>query len=152
MIQGTIPSSTRHSVSKNIDTINNQISSRRVHNKSKSYVHNLRKIFSINPTDENLSVKQIDFLLEDRFKNITDDTESSVIIKEIQRLEKSDEEITKDMCKLKNFELNRINKEFLIKDYARRFNVTQEKVISALIGEDLTQHEFTNLKKEQNVF
>ena len=55
------------------------------------------------------------------------------------------------MHNLRTNELKRINKEFLINDYTRRFKITQESVISALIGEDLTESEYNILKKEQNV-
>ena len=106
--------------------------------------------FNVSTKDDNQFLKPIDNFKLDHPKNILSD-ESTKIIKEIKKLEKSEEEITKEMHNLRTNELNRINKEFLINDYTRRFKITQESVISALIGEDLTESEYNILKKEQNV-
>jgi hypothetical protein len=106
--------------------------------------------FNVSTKDDNQFLKPIDNFILDHPKNILSD-ESTKIIKEIKKLEKSEEEITKEMHNLRTNELNRINKEFLINDYTRRFKITQESVISALIGEDLTESEYNILKKEQNV-
>ena len=106
--------------------------------------------FNVSTKDDNQFLKPIDNFKLDYPKNILSD-ESTKIIKEIKKLEKSEEEITKEMHNLRTNELKRINKEFLINDYTRRFKITQESVISALIGEDLTESEYNILKKEQNV-
>ena len=106
--------------------------------------------FNVSTKDDNQFLKPIDNFKLDHPKNILSD-ESTKIIKEIKKLEKSEEEITKEMHNLRTNELKRINKEFLINDYTRRFKITQESVISALIGEDLTESEYNILKKEQNV-
>jgi hypothetical protein len=52
---------------------------------------------------------------------------------------------------MKRNELNRINKEFYTNEYQRRFNVTQEEMISALIGVDNTSNEIIRQKREQRV-
>lgn len=52
---------------------------------------------------------------------------------------------------MKNKELDRILKEFLMHDYERRFSVKLDQVISALIGEDHTANEFAHQSRLQKV-
>jgi hypothetical protein len=52
---------------------------------------------------------------------------------------------------MKKNEMNRINKEFYTNEYERRFNITQEDVISALIGVDNTPNELIRQRREQRV-
>jgi len=53
---------------------------------------------------------------------------------------------------MKKSELDRINKEYLINDYERRFKVPHEVIISALIGEDNTSNEYARQKREQKKY
>ena len=52
---------------------------------------------------------------------------------------------------MKTNELKRINKEFLTNDYKRRFNISQETIISAIIGENLASTELIRQLREQKV-
>jgi len=53
---------------------------------------------------------------------------------------------------MKKNELERVLKEFLMNDYERRFQITLDQVISALIGEDQTATEFANQSRLQKAF
>ena len=53
---------------------------------------------------------------------------------------------------LKKSELARINKEFLLNDYARRYGITQEIIVTIISGEDHAREIFINQMKEQRVF
>lgn len=132
-------------------TNNNDFIASNPHNKSKSYVQDLRSLFSNTKNKDKSSIKPIDNTVDLKNKNLKLDYESAELLKEIKILEKSEEEISNEIKTLKRNELNRVNREFLLNEYGRRFNVTQESVISALIGEDYTENEFNSLKREQNV-
>ena len=54
-----------------------------------------------------------------------------------------------EMDILKRNELDRLNKEFYRNNYQRRFGVSQEVVISAIVGEDFLLHELFREKKQQ---
>ena len=102
----------------------------------KSFVVELKKVFSyVFPQDENFSLKEMDTIYMEKNKNVKFDSETIIMFKEIKSLEKIEEELVKEMSEMKTNELKRINKEFLTNNYSRRFNVTQECVISALVGE-----------------
>lgn len=81
---------------------------------------------------------------------IDEDTITS--LKFIGLLEKQGEKIKKELSILKNIELERIFKEFLMNDYERRFSTSLDQVISALIGEDQTAAEFAHQSRLQKVF
>ena len=81
---------------------------------------------------------------------IDEDTITS--LKFIGLLEKQSEKIKKELFQMKNSELERILKEFLMHDYERRFSTTLDMVISALIGEDQTAAEFAHQSRLQKVF
>ena len=79
------------------------------------------------------------------------DDESFKFIQKIRDLEKQHQEIKEELNEMKQKELKRINKDFLINDYKRRFNVSQETVISAIIGEDNAANELIKQKRDQKV-
>jgi len=98
-----------------------------------------------------LSFREINKYLDENRKPIKLDEYSIIYLKEIKTLEEKEAKILNDIEDKKTKELKRINNEFLLNDYERRFNVTEEEVISALIGEDLTANWFNKLLREQRV-
>ena len=66
-------------------------------------------------------------------------------------LENKLEEKKKELKQIQQNELDRINKEFLINDYARRFNIDQQSLISAIIGQDFATNEYSKKLREQKV-
>ena len=80
------------------------------------------------------------------------DEETIVSLKFINSIEKQADRLRREIVQLKNDELERISKEFLSNDYERRFSITLDQVISALIGEDQTANEFAHQSRLQRVF
>lgn len=81
-------------------------------------------------------------------------TINNVLPDYIQLLDKLGEEernIKKEISEMKRQELDRIGKEFLLNAYERRFNVTLETVISALIGEENSFWEFERIRRKRRV-
>ena len=74
------------------------------------------------------------------------------MINEILELQKEEEKVRIKIKNLKINELNRINKEFLLNDYERRFEVNLEKIISVLMGEEFISKEFSLKLTKQRVF
>jgi hypothetical protein len=71
----------------------------------------------------------------------------------IQLLDKFEEEekiIKKEISQMKRQELDRVGKEFL-NGYERRFNVSLETVISALIGVENSFWEFERIRRKRRV-
>jgi hypothetical protein len=66
-------------------------------------------------------------------------------------LDRQYDKIKREIASAKNEELERISKEFLMKDYERRFSISIDQVISALIGEDQTAAEFAHQGRLQRV-
>jgi hypothetical protein len=56
------------------------------------------------------------------------------------------------MYMMKRKELERINKEFLTNQYERRFRISQDVVVSVIVGEDHVNSEMNRQNKEQKVF
>lgn len=52
---------------------------------------------------------------------------------------------------LKKSELTRISFEFIKRDYARRFNISHEEIVSIIFGEDNVANEISKLRREQKV-
>ena len=69
----------------------------------------------------------------------------------IKDLQNKLEEKKKELKAFQSKELERLNKEFLQYDYARRFNVDQETVIAAIIGRDYASNEYIKKQREQKV-
>lgn len=57
----------------------------------------------------------------------------------------------KEIQTKKREELSRISKEFLTNDFERRYNVSQDIVVSAICGEDNLNQELSRLIREQKV-
>ena len=57
----------------------------------------------------------------------------------------------KEIQTKKRIELSRVSKEFLTNDFERRYNVTQDVVVSAICGEDNMNQELSRLLREQKV-
>ena len=69
----------------------------------------------------------------------------------IKELEEKQQSVKKELLALKREELARLNREFNFDDYERRYNVSRERLTSALIGEDLSNEDLSKLKKENKV-
>jgi len=79
------------------------------------------------------------------------DKNSKTIIEDIQLLEIKESDLKNCLREMKTAELERINNEFLTKGYERRFNVTLEIVISAIVGESNAGTELIKLSRLQKV-
>jgi hypothetical protein len=69
----------------------------------------------------------------------------------VKFLENEIKEKSEALKKLKKNELERICKEYFKNDYERRFKVTIQTMISALVGEENVLQEITNFKRLQRV-
>jgi len=85
-------------------------------------------------------------------KKQTIDEEVLGLMTKISEYEKVYENCKSEIQISKKRELNRISKEYLTNDYERRYNISQETVISAICGEDNMNAEFSRLIREQKVF
>ena len=63
-------------------------------------------------------------------------------------MEEEIKQLKYDMATIKSEEMKRIFKEFLVNDYERRFKVTLDIVLKALVGNDNLFFEMNNYKKE----
>jgi uncharacterized protein with von Willebrand factor type A (vWA) domain len=73
------------------------------------------------------------------------------MFQKLKELDKSLEIIHKEIEDIKNKELKRISNEFLTNEYGRRFGVSEENVISAMIGEENVYEEYGKFIREQKV-
>lgn len=80
------------------------------------------------------------------------DQESLDLLGKIKLLDKTIKEFKEGMDARKKEELDRLNSEFFKNNYQRRFGVSQEIVISAIIGEDFMIHELFREKKKQKEY
>lgn len=80
------------------------------------------------------------------------DRESLDLLGKIKLLDKTIQDFKEGMKAKKKEELDRINIEFFKNNYQRRFGVSQEMVISAIIGEDFMAHELFREKKKQKEY
>lgn len=69
----------------------------------------------------------------------------------IKTLEEQCEHLRDELKKLKSDELRRLNKEFLLNDYSRRFGVSQDVIVSTITGEESAINVLTTQIKEQRV-
>ena len=97
-----------------------------------------------------LSFKKISKIIDSNEKNKIDN-EALKYLNQIKSVEKELSDLKTELILMKNNELKRINKEFLINDYNRRFNVNQETVLSAIMGEDTASTELIRQLREQKV-
>jgi hypothetical protein len=73
------------------------------------------------------------------------------LISKINELEKVYEKYKKELLTIRRNELNRLNKEYLVNDYERRFGVPLDIIISAIAGEDNKNSELSKQQREQKV-
>jgi hypothetical protein len=73
-------------------------------------------------------------------------------IKSVQNLESQLVELQNFMLKMKKAEMERINKEFYTNDYERRYNITLEGMISAIVGEDNVLNEIGKQKRDAEAY
>jgi hypothetical protein len=76
---------------------------------------------------------------------------SMEMFSKLKELENNLKLIHKEIEEIKNKELKRISNEFLTNEYGRRFGVSEENVISAMIGEENAYEEYGKFIKEQKV-
>jgi len=122
-------------------------------NYTKSLI-SLRKMFENVNIDEDdgpkvLSIKENNDILDMGGKKSKIDEESVILLRAFGL---NENELKVTMETLRNSELKRINREFLANDYHRRFSITQEDVISTLVGEDGVTQEFNKMMREGKVY
>lgn len=71
---------------------------------------------------------------------------------ETQELEDYYIKLNKEINAMKRKELYRINKEFYLNDYGKRYNIKQEIVISVLVGQEMAYTEMKRAKNEQKEY
>jgi hypothetical protein len=79
------------------------------------------------------------------------DKETNRIIEYVKEMENAFSNHKKEMYAMKRRELERINKEFLVKCYQRKYNITQDVIVSVIVGEDHVNSEMGRQYKEQKV-
>jgi hypothetical protein len=79
------------------------------------------------------------------------DEELLMLMAKINEYEKIFENCKKEIDVQKRAELSRISKEFLTNDFERRYNVSQNSVVSAICGEDNMNQELSRVMREQKV-
>jgi hypothetical protein len=79
------------------------------------------------------------------------EVESFELIKKLKDLEINYEKGKSELQILKRTELDRLAKEFLVNDYARRFNTTQKDVIAAIAGDNELNLELIRQNRETKV-
>jgi len=70
-------------------------------------------------------------------------------IQTVKELEAEYKSVQTIMQNMKKSELDRINKEYLINDYERRFKVPHEVIISALMGKIILQMNMPDKKENK---
>jgi hypothetical protein len=99
--------------------------------------------------EENIDFDKSDIeTLVEEFGKIDKDTK--YLMKYVKELEDIVSTIKSDLEILKEKEISRISKEFLINDYERRFKVNIETVLSAIVGHNNTIFEMKKIFKERN--
>lgn len=99
--------------------------------------------------DENLNLKKIQDMIQNRAELGDDKIE---YIRSVQNLEAQLRSLENDMQVMRRKELDRINKEFYTNDYERRYKISLEGIISALIGEDNTPNEYAKQIRDQKIY
>lgn len=79
------------------------------------------------------------------------DPKTKHFIDNLKSLEDKLEVKKKELKALQQIELDRLNKEFLVNDYARRFKIDQETLIATIIGKDSASNEYSKKLREQKV-
>lgn len=98
--------------------------------------------------DEKMNIKKIEEYLKQK-ENLNE--EGLSVVNKIAELEKIYNKFKKELSQSRRQQLNRIGREFLVNDYARRYNVSQEVIVSAIAGEDNANSELLRQTREQKV-
>ena len=115
--------------------------------KNKSPKHSIGGVWTKSIKDINRATLIREVL--DKKTNLDVETKNSY--NTLSQLQETKDLIMKEMNILKENELARMCKEFLLNDYARRFEVDLKQVFSALVGENEALTEVSRLKYEQKV-
>lgn len=100
-------------------------------------------------TENEINNENLEILIDD-FSNIDKDTK--YLMKYVIELESLLVSLKKDLEKLKDNEIKRISREFLINDYERRFKVDIERVLSSIVGHNNIVSEMKKIHKERNLY
>lgn len=73
-------------------------------------------------------------------------------VRTVQNYETQLLEIQNILQKMKKIEMERINKEFYTNDYERRYNITLEGMISAIVGEDNVLNEIGKQRRDAEAY
>jgi hypothetical protein len=95
--------------------------------------------------EDKLTFKKIEEIMDNRGELGED---AMLYIKTIREFETEYRNLHNVIIQMKRKEMDRINKEFYMNNYERRFAVSQKNVISALIGEDNTINEYSRQRRE----
>lgn len=99
--------------------------------------------------EEDLTMKKIEQYLKQKGQL---GEEAREYIRNVTELEGQLKNLFNNIQIMKRNELNRINKEFYTNDYERRFKVTQEIMISAIVGEDNSVNEMHRQRRDQRTY
>ena len=69
----------------------------------------------------------------------------------ITELAEKENNLIKEMKKMQNYELNRLSKEFLHNEYARRFKTDRDTVIGAIVGQENLNNVIAKQKRQAKV-
>lgn len=90
--------------------------------------------------------------MEQTLRRNNTDEETLILMTKIEEYEKTFSFYKLEIERQKKKEINRMIKEFLTNDYQRRFNVTQQTLVSAIYGEDSMSNEYHRMIREQKVY
>lgn len=121
---------------------------------SKSISSNFKAIFSrgkkssmILENNDKITLNEVQKVIGTHEQKI--DPQALEVLGHIKIVNDTIQKFKSEMDILKRNELDRLNKEFYRNNYQRRFGVSQEVVISAIVGEDFLLHELFREKKQQ---
>jgi hypothetical protein len=108
----------------------------------------MHRIIENRIVSDNLSIRQT-------FENLQNrepiDAETLKIVSRLEKAEALYNNHKKTMLALKRKELERVNREFLINNYERRFGVKLDDIVSVIVGEDHVKNEMERQYKDQKV-
>ena len=107
-------------------------------------------LFELTSTVPNLKLNEMEKLIKNRKKKITDEQMKKLI--EYQNKIKEKESLKNFYENLKKNEMNRIFDEYLKNNYYQRFKVEKNVVLSALIGEDNILPELNKQAREAKMY
>ncbi len=108
---------------------------------------NKLKLDVVNP-EEKFNMKKIEAMISNK-KSLDEETIS--MLKSVRELENVYYTLRDDIRKSRRMQMSRLGKEFLVNDYARRYNTKLEIVASAIVGEDNLTSELVRQNREKKV-